>query len=200
MKRQAGFTLLEILVVLSLLGILAGLVGTSLVSANRATAKAERFSTRLDEVQAAQHYLRRAISQALPLAAGPPEAKPPRFVGQPAQLTFHGPLPDSIGGGLYQQHVSLAGHRLMVSFARLDGQATQRFGEPQVLLHDVQQAAFSYRGRSALGQDSGWVSSWPWPERLPRAVRIEATLVGVVPWVTEQVNLRLDLASEPGSP
>ncbi|EIK94457.1 general secretion pathway protein J [Pseudomonas sp. M47T1] len=197
MKGQGGFTLLEILVVLSLLGILAGLVGTALVSANRATAKAERFSTRLDEVQAAQHYLRRAISQALPLATGSPVAKPPRFIGAPEQLTFHGPLPDSIGGGLYQQQLTLSGHRLLVTFARLDGQAAQRFGEPQVLLRDVRALALSYRGRSPLGQDSGWVANWPWPERLPKAVRIQATLAGGVPWVTEQVNLRLDLASEP---
>lgn len=54
--RQTGFTLLEILVVLSLLGVLLGLVGAALVGANRATAKAERFSTRLDEVRAAQGF------------------------------------------------------------------------------------------------------------------------------------------------
>lgn len=198
MSRQAGFTLLEVLVVISLLGVLIALVGGSLLGANRATAKAEHFSTQLDQVRAAQRYLRSALGQALPLAAGAAAAKPSRFVGQAQRMTFHGPLPDSVGGGLFQQRLALVGDRLLVSFVRLNGQAVERFGEPQVLLQGVQALAFTYHGHSPLGKDTGWVSSWPWPDRLPRAVRIDASLAGAVPWVREQVNLRLDLASEPG--
>ncbi|WP_277964252.1 prepilin-type N-terminal cleavage/methylation domain-containing protein [Pseudomonas sp. RIT-To-2] len=196
MRAERGFTLLEILVVLSLLGILLGLVGTALVSANRASAKAERFSQRLDDLRAAQGYLRRAISQALPVAAGDAAAKPAVFNGQAHGMSFYAPLPESVGGGLFQQQVSLEHHRLRVRLARLQGTTLQPFGEPQVLLPDVEQVTFSYRGLAPLGKDSGWLATWPWPERLPRAVRIEARLRGPVPWVTEQVSLRLDLASE----
>jgi len=195
-RRERGFTLLEILVVLSLLGVLLGLVATALVGANRAVAKAQVFSERLDEVRGAQTFLRRAIGQALPVAQGDVTEKPARFVGHAAAMTFYAPLPDSIGGGLYRHQLSLVHQQLQVRLARLDGQALSAFGEPQVLLREVQQLAFSYRGLSPLAKDSGWLAEWPWPERLPRAVRIEATLRGVVPWVREQVSLRLDLASE----
>lgn len=195
-KQQAGFTLLEILVVLSLLGVLMGLAGTALIGASRASAKAERFSPRLDEVRAAQGFLRHSISQALPLSQTNLTARPKRFIGHAQSMSFYASLPDSVGGGIYQQRLSLERHRLTVTLAQLDGTALHAFGEPQRLLSGVQTLAFSYRGLAPLGKDSGWLTEWPWPERLPRTVRIEARLAGGAPWVTEEVRLRLDLASE----
>lgn len=193
---QAGFTLLEVLVVLSLLGLLLGLVGTALVGASRASGKAERFGTRLDEVRAAQVFLRRSIGQALPLSAGDPEAQPQRFSGHAQAMTFYAPLPDSVGGGIYRQRLSLEHQTLTVDLSRMNGSTLQAFGEPQRLLTGVEALTFSYRGLAPLGKDSGWLTQWPWPGRLPHSVRIEARLTGSVPWTTEQVRLRLDLTSE----
>lgn len=197
MKRQAGFTLLEILMVLTLLGVLLSLVAGAILGANRAVAKAQRFAGQLDEVRAAQNFLRVAISHALPLGI-PDEQhhKPVIFVGGPAAMTFYGPLPTSLGGGLHQQRVQWADQRLQVDFARLGEHGTQPFGEPQVLLRRVQRVQFSYRGSDPKGQPTAWLSEWPWPSRLPRAVRIDASLGGGAKWVLQQVALRLDLSGE----
>ncbi|WP_313285356.1 prepilin-type N-terminal cleavage/methylation domain-containing protein, partial [Pseudomonas sp.] len=66
-RREQGFTLLEVLVVLSLLSVLLLLVSAALLGANRAVAKAQAYTVSLDEMRAAQQFLRTSISEALPL-------------------------------------------------------------------------------------------------------------------------------------
>jgi general secretion pathway protein J len=196
-----GFTLLEVLVVISLLGVLLTLIGAAVAGANRAMAKAERYSTRLDEVRSTQNFLRHALGQALPLSAGNPgEAQSWIFQGERQSLGFYAPLPATLGGGLYLHQLSLEGGRLQVRLQRLQGTALQPSSDPQVLLHDVESVQLSYRGVSPKGQVSPWMDHWPWPGRLPRAVRIDVQLGGAIAWPTQSISLRLDLSGENSAP
>ncbi len=201
MKRStAGFTLLEMLVVLSLLAVLLTLIGTALVSANRSLQRAEVYGQRLDEVRATQNFLRRAFGQALPLAADGSEDRPGAvFEGDEQQANFYAPLPATLGGGLYQYRLALKGRRLQVVFARLQAHGLQPATEAVVLLHQVQALRLSYRGFDAKGKATDWLPSWPWPARLPRQVRIDAQLAGPVPWPQQTVALRLDLSGQAGA-
>lgn len=199
MNRQGGFTLLEILVVLTLMGLFLGLVGAALVGANRALAKAEAYGVQLDEIRATQAYLRQALGQALPLSApGGAAGKPQRFMGDATALMFFAPMTGTVVAGLQQQRVFLDDHCLKVSFTEFGGDGLTLPDDAQVLLHGVSDLALSYQGVTPLGQPTGWIAPWPWPERLPRAVRVDLRLAGAVPWVRQQVGLRLDLSSEPG--
>lgn len=199
MKRAAqGFTLLEVLVVLSLLGILLALIAGAITGANRAMVKAERYSTRLDEVRSTQNFLHTAIGQTLPLAASGPDAtQAPVFVGERHSVHFYAPLSAHLGGGLYRYSVTLAaGQRLQVIVQRLRNQALLPAQEPQVLLHQVHSVNFSYRGISPKGEATDWLDHWPWPARLPISVRVDVQLTGPVTWPLQSIDLRLDLASE----
>jgi general secretion pathway protein J len=202
MKRnQRGFTLLEVMVVISLLGVLLTLIGAAISGANRAMAKAERYSNRLDEVRSTQNFLRSAIGQALPLAAGKPgESYSPMFQGDADSLRFYAPLPATVGGGVYRHQVSLVEGRLQVSLQRLQGETLQPAREPQVLLQQVEALHVSYRGVSPEGKTTEWLDQWPWPGRLPRAVRIDAQLAGAIAWPRQVVRLRLDLSGENTAP
>jgi general secretion pathway protein J len=201
--RQQGFTLLEIMIVLSLLAVLLTLVGGALVGANRAVAKADRYTNSLDERRAAQAFLRRSISQALPLDTSESDSETSGFFeGSAQRLQFIAALPNQLGGGMQVHTLALSGppanRRLQVSFAQVQGDVLRAWGEPQVLLNGVRDLSLSYRGVSPEGKPTGWVTDWPWPDRLPRAVRIDVQLKGAVGWPTEVVALRLDLSGGAG--
>ncbi|WP_248799992.1 prepilin-type N-terminal cleavage/methylation domain-containing protein [Pseudomonas sp. MWU13-2105] len=195
--RPRGFTLLEVLVALSLLGLLMVLIASALTASNRTQDLGERYSNRLNEVRSAQDFLRNSAQQAYPEVFLHDAANLGQvFEGEPQQMRFVAPLPPRLAGGLQLQAFSLVANSygskdLQVAFFQIDTQGLRAWGEPQILLPHLDSWQLSYRGLDERSQPTGWLPRWPWPERLPLAIRVELQARGPIPWPPLVVALRM---------
>lgn len=198
-QRARGFTLLEVLLTLSFLGVLMLLIGSVLTSSNRMQALSERQTERLTQVRSAQNFIRNALQQTHAQNFGHNFDSDERvFEGERQRMRFMAPLPGQLAGGV-QVHTlervarTTGTSTLQVSFSQNQAQGLlQPWGSPQTLMQRVNNLRFSYRGLDSSQKPTGWLERWPWSNRLPQAVRIEVDSdVGHL-WPTQVVTLRLD--------
>lgn len=197
MKAERGFTLIEMLAVLVLLGFLMAFAARLLSDAGKASQQIQQQTNRLDEIAAAHRFIRGMLEHVLPLPLAEQDSQKRIFVGKPDYLNVVAPLPQSIGGGIYIQRLRLQQHTLWVSFAPPPGIKGGTL-KSQPLLKGVKHVRFSYKGINSGGHPGGWRSQWDKPDVLPRSVRIEAQLAGHQQWVTQVVTLRLQLSGNSG--
>lgn len=200
MKRVDGFSLLETLAALALLALLLLGVTAGLQAMTQSTRAGMAMGERLDEMRAAQDYLRRAISGAM---AYPFALQGARngvvFRGDASHATFVAPGPGYLHDqGLQLQHLVLEGddsdRRLVVAFDALPTRAGAKIvpGQPEVLIDHVVSGRFRYSGLDDQGLPVTWRPDWPYVKRLPTMVGIELELQGGVRWPMLTIPLRMD--------
>lgn len=193
MRHTSGFTLIEVLVSLSLLGILLVLIGGSITSANRSLHSASGFAARLDQTRAAQRFLRESLHKTLPLTVTAQAEHAVAFDGSARQMRFVAPVPAGLGGQLKVQQIEslrTAEGELQLRVGFVEREHGQAWGQPQVLLGHLRSIHFAYQGEDEQRQPTDWLPQWPWPERLPKQVRIEAESEGPIRWPSLTVMLR----------
>lgn len=184
MNRMQGFTLLEVLAALSLLGLLMVLAASSFKSSGIAAERTQRASERMDQVLAAQRFLRQSLESM---------RETPRFVGEAERLEYLAAVPLGLGGQPKLHRLQFLPDKsgswtLRVAF--FDQDNGKPWGTPQVLADHMRDVLIDYRGIDDMHRDSGWLAHWPWPQRLPRLVRIQARAHGGMPWPTLSVAIR----------
>ena len=216
-RGAAGFTLLEVLLAVILLGLLiAGAYGGIRASAHAMRA-GEAAIDRTDRLRTAQEFLRRQISQILPLEFGRAVAAflvvggrddntgmIHVFDGDARRMRFVAAMPGYLSrGGPYVQTLELApatdGLQLRFSDTMLNGYATDKNrsaadADAVVLLDRIASGRFEYRALDADGNLGNWSSDWQDPGITPLMVRIELTMrPGVqMPWPTLDIPLMLN--------
>lgn len=201
MKRTAGFSLMEVLAALALLALLLVGVYSGVRTATHSVNGGSAAIEQLDRVRSAQQFLRRELAQAMAQPLGrDTRGENIYFKGGPHEIQYVAPLPGYLGKlGPQVQILELVdngkgGQRLQVRFAEPapNGGAPASVGKPEVLLEDVREGDFSYRGRDARGQVGEWQATWPDGRRLPTLVRIQLRLDGRGYWPQLLAPLRVD--------
>lgn len=207
MKRQHGFTLLEVLGALALLALLLVAVYGGVRSAIHGVRSGSAAINRIDEIGSAQRFLRSELSQALAQPIDHNDrGQAIYFSGSEHEMRYVAPLPGYLGKlGPQLQVLRLVdddkgGQRLELQLSLLppDGQPPKPLGDPQVLLDHIAKGSFDYRGRDGLNRELPWGSDWADGVRMPQLVRIQLQAQGGYDWPELIVPLRVDAAAAGG--
>lgn len=190
MRHERGFTLLELLGAVGLLGLLLVLIAGSFTIANRTVDSTSRFADRLDEVRASQRFLREALQNIVPVTLIDEQEQ--LFEGEAERLKFIAPTPMDLGGKLTIHQLETfktQNGELLLRVIFLERNGTP-WGTPQVLMHHVRQVKFRYRGLDEKRKRTAWLPRWPWPERLPELIQMRVDADGPLRWPQMTVSLR----------
>jgi general secretion pathway protein J len=207
-RRAAGFTLIEVVVALTLLGIMMVLLYSGLSFAMRSWDAAERVGTRATDQRIGANFLRRELGETFPMRWKEPTMLQFAFEGKARTLRFVSSRPAGIQAGglsLVGLAVEEDGDRrrsLLMRRAMPDDEAKD-FGpleksdeKPTVLVSNVRDVAFAYFGAQNDFTDPEWVDDWPYPSRMPMMVRLRVTLADGTP--LPEMLVRLMVGEEAG--
>ena len=187
--RQGGFTLLELLVVMSLLSvIMIGLV-SALRTMAQTESKIDQRLERLDEIRVARSFLQQTLTRVSVMAFDAPSATGKTmipFVAAPDSLIWVGILParPNVGGRHFFRLAledSSVGRDLVLRFSPWKPDllfSDWSAAESRVLIRGIQQMNVHAQGlppagrRAAPAWPNGWQDGWPIADSLPEQVRL----------------------------
>lgn len=186
-NAEAGFTLLELLIALTLLTVIASLLVNAVGSARQALNVVDRRVTQAP-VPAVQSVLRRMLVEARPNPGVPEKQIDPdrAFIGEPNKLTFVSSfVPQGQYGGLWRYEIAVdrserAGESSgVVLTQQLVRRASSAAGRPlrTVVLKEVRALSVRYFGAEDKDSPLQWQDAWRHPYRLPRVVSVGVTFV-----------------------
>jgi general secretion pathway protein J len=182
---QRGFTLLELLVAITLLGVLmAALFGALRLGARVWETGEERLDAAA-RVQVVQDFLRRQLGQSVPLTAiadQPRDSGAILFIGGSDRLRFVSLLPAHLGGGAQLLELALrqpASHGEAVDLVlRMqpldltgDGPASPQ-PEERILIEGIDRLEIAYFGPERPDAEPRWWHEWQNQSVLPALVRM----------------------------
>jgi len=190
--KSRGFTLVELLLAITLMSLLLALAYGSLRASTRATDRGQTILEDSSRIRMAHQFVRKQLNQMIPLVFLESEDQEQRMVfdGSANRVRFVAPMPGYLGfGGPQVQELTFRqgedGLALVLSNALLQGFEESNLYEraPIVLLDQIDQAEFQFLGLDEEGEIASWTSTWELPGTLPLAVSLDIEF-------TEEVYLR----------
>jgi general secretion pathway protein J len=182
-----GFTLVELLIAITLLGLISSVTYGAIWTASRSLRTVEQQVELNDGLRVTQEFMRRSLSQARGLLAVQEGRMQVLFSGAPQSLAFIAPAPLQRGhaGGLYLYQIELVKRGERRNTLRLSYEQYVTGREPDaeplaqgesLLLEGVAKLSFSYYGSDEPGATAQWLDEWPRRDILPQLVRMKLEL------------------------
>lgn len=191
MRRSGGFTLMEMLLGMALLGLLTLALFSALRFGTQSWERAEAKAAQVVDLAIVETVLRREVAKAFPLRVGQANENKIAFEGDAEGLKFFTALPAHFStGGLSLvelRHVrgsgeANAGGDLMLRHALQNGFETELPSGDDTkesrLLRGVTKVRFDYYGRETDFIEPAWTAVWVQSARMPQLVRLTFQLVG----------------------
>ena len=178
-RPAPGFTLIEILLAVSLLSLILLLLFSALFSANRSWAATERRIAQNDELRLVAEFIQRQLAEQSPLFWAGEDDIDLLFSGASDELHFTAGLPAHRGGGgaeaLTLKVSRAGGERQLALYVQPVGAARRPFAnqhgaERVVLLANTARIELAYYGREEIEGQSTWRDEWQHAELLPELI------------------------------
>jgi general secretion pathway protein J len=175
---ESGFTLIEALIAMTLLGLLGVLIMGALRFGVMAWQRSDDVADRLDELIHVESFMRQTIALASPtFISRPPDKGYVAFEGREHLLRLVADPPASLdqGGRLILTFLMLSerGHADLFIESRPELAAEGTAVTRRMLLEDVPDAKFSYYGAKEPGGEAGWHSEWIEEPAFPQLIRLD---------------------------
>ena len=188
--RQGGFTLLEMILAMTLVGLIMAMAYTGLRSSARSSERGEDFIDRTNRLRVAQQFIRQQVSRALPLRIQDDPDDATDFVlfeGERDFMRFVAPMPGYLGFGgpqvqIFEIDRGAEGDRLLFNHYLLNANdGLEMLADPDrdpiLLLDGIRDARFSYVVLNEEDEVDDWVDEWEDTTVTPLAVRVEIEML-----------------------
>lgn len=208
-SRQQGFTLIEVIVVFTLLAMIMAMIFSGLDSGRRTAEKGEKRIEAISEMRMVQGILRRQISRALAVGIEEnEEGQMAVFYGDEDSITFVSMMPGYLGNaGPHIQKIEITSdsdgqflqyrHGSLSNYDDENEQSGFDEAEPIVLLENISSGSFSYIEVGEDGFPTDWVSEIENNTVMPMMVQLDIEMNDRAKegWPLMQVAMQIDASS-----
>ena len=190
MKRESGFTLVEMIVAMTILGTMLMLLYQGLAFALRSWDASDVNGRMTMDRRIGENFLRREVSELFPMRWKDPAVVKFAFEGDARHMRFVSARPAGISqGGLslvsleVQEDAKDRRLRNLVMLRAMPDEDQKDFrpldkAEPSILIANVDEVAFSYFGSENDFAEPRWLDDWTFTSRVPAMVRVRVKASG----------------------
>lgn len=201
--RERGFTLIEVLLAITLLSMILAMAVGGLRAAQRASTTGEAVIEQTNNLRVVHQFVRRQLSlaQALIIEQEEDAEFPIRFIGDKDWVRFVAPMPGYLSyGGAYVQQLAIEpgpnGRELVFYYAMLNGYEPGEIEDTEgiVLLDGLNGGEFWYLSEDPETSQPLWDNVWEMVDQLPMAVELDLDIEreNRMVWPTLSAVVRVD--------